>query len=179
MDLMLDVKALGVSQYAVITQIAAIVFQRDQVDYLDRRNHDFESHLSLDDCIQAHSREIDGPTIRFWLKQQAHVRNTIFDGKESCRAACDRFASYCNSWQISRVWTVNPTTDFVMLQTLFDSCGVNWPFSNHHSRCIRTLIELHPQSSLEKPTLRHVAIEDAKYHANRIIEIMNHLSGRI
>ena len=178
--LMLDLETLDVKPSAVVLSIGAVVFDPYSPTtgpsfYVELTNH-------LDDQLKQ-GRTVSGSTIAWWMRQSPEARR-VFDEKETSVDRCTTmfaltvFANFCKDNQVKYIWAKDPDFDVVILRSMFEDYGFDFPFSYSKSRSVRTM-EAMPFALLRGPAeAAHNALADATAQAKNIQEIFACLNSR-
>lgn len=174
-DLMIDIETMGNTPGAAILSIGA-VFIKD-----GKLAEEFYRRIDLDSCIKS-GLKMDASTVEWWLKQSDDARAsiTIEKGQELYHVLHE-FASFVKVSTIGcgdlQVWGNASTFDVVLMEEAYRKSFIPLPWAFWTHRCYRTLKNLFPGVAKPEFTgIKHHALDDAKFQALHLINILNHIN---
>lgn len=145
LHVMLDLETMGVSKNAVITRIAAVVFDINTGETSDQ----FSATINAKSSVQA-GLVVDGQTIQWWLQQDANVIQENFI--ESLQAGLplqdvlnlfDQFIKEIKTKHDKRyclLWGNGASADLTWLSSAYNACHKTTPWEYWNERDVRTLV---------------------------------------
>lgn len=127
--MMIDVEALGKAPNAVVTQIAAAVFDPEKRTIV----REFNVHVNIDSSIR-HGCTVDKSTLMWWMGQPHNARQVMIQGQQGARnlpAALVELQKFVRMFELSAVWAHRMVFDFGKLDWLYHNVqrgGVPWDF---------------------------------------------------
>jgi len=179
-DLMLDIESLGNKKDFVITQLAAVPFDRVSGE----TGPEFMINIDIQDSLNL-GYKVDASTIMWWMEQDEDARRSLIEGqKKAVRVdhALFEFRAYLQSLQPStlRVWGNGATFDISALKTYYYNLGSKvLPWKHTLERDVRTLVEFHPE--IKDAWLgnfqgtKHDPVADCKNQIGYCVEIYNRI----
>lgn len=173
-DLMIDIETMGNTPGAAILSIGA-VFIKD-----GKLAEEFYQHIDLQSCLE-NGLKMDAGTVQWWMKQTDEARDAITreTGANIFAVLADFFSwvsEFAQGAEV-QVWGNAATFDVVLMEEAFRRVGygIPWKFWGH--RCYRTLKSLFPNVTKPEFTgIKHHALDDAKWQALHLINILNHIN---
>lgn len=169
--MMIDLETLSTKNNAVITQIAAVVFEPNEIDIL----FTYEAYPDLNTQLGM-NRHIDIDTIRWWLKQSEEARLNFDRVTSPLHKVCSEFCQTFLWEEIEGIWSHGSIFDIVILEDFMKDCGFKIPWDFRKVRDTRTLFSLIP-TEMEKATVKHSAIGDAMAQALTVQKAYAKLDG--
>lgn len=181
--IMLDLETLDTKQTTVVISIGAVAF--------DPKTNALGDHFYLEltadvSSQQARGRTISGDTINWWMQQSNEARK-VFDcvapnpNRVSTFEALSRFGLFvaANGDKDCEIWGNGADFDNVILGSLYESFGLNKPWSYSRNRCYRTMrnLGIGPRRPTRVGTY-HNALDDAVTQATHLQEIYACLKSR-
>lgn len=177
-DIMLDLETLDTRQSAVVTSIGAVGFDPNSTALGAR----FYLELVEDTASQQeHGRTISGATVLWWMQQGAAAKQLFASpppaGVErvSTAVALERFRLFVNAYggKDARIWGNGADFDNVILGSLYESYGLQKPWSYSKNRCFRTMknLDTGPRQPKNRDGVHHNALDDAVAQAMHLQEI--------
>jgi len=166
-NIMLDLETMGITANSAIIAIGACEFDDFEI------TKEFYINVDLEKMIRK-GFDIDGSTIMWWMKQSDEARE-VFQGKKASPAeALEAFREFMgkNPRDI-QVWGNGSDFDNTLLINMFQKYGVKSPWDFWNNRCFRTLKASFPQLKIERKGTHHNALDDAKFQAEYLIELVN------
>lgn len=125
----------------------------------------------------AQGRTTSQATLDWWQGQSPEARQVLTaPDRTPAREVMEGVALIVNSDEIEHVWANGPDFDCVILRSLFDTYGLEWPFWKN--RCHRTMKQLRlPEGVVlpERAGTHHNALDDAIHQARVLTTITNAL----
>ena len=173
---MIDIETMGNTPGAAILSIGA-VFIKD-----GKLAEEFYQHIDLESCLEI-GLKMDAGTVQWWMQQSDDARDVITKGLGGradlvlCNFHHWVYAVVGNDLSGVQVWGNSSTFDVVLMEEAFRKAhiAIPWKFWGH--RCYRTLKNLFP--GVPKPEftgIKHHALDDAKFQALHLINILNHIN---
>lgn len=171
---MLDIETLGRGPGCVVTSVAITPFHLKGAEVFPP-DKAFRCKLSISDQLVA-GFKIDPETHKWWMQQDAKVRENEFSGVFSIDKFCIDLEAYIHmivkQFGDYRIWATAPKLDFGCMHSLFQHSGVEWPILYSTERCMRTLREmtkqLYPSFRLPKGSANHCAADDTDLQIRHI-----------
>ena len=189
MDIMLDLETLANTPNSVIVQIAAVVFNRENGDVIDK----FKINVDADSCIR-NGMIMNVDTIEWWMKQSDAARKSIFEKpKEKIWYALEKFSDFViNSWvkvydkeiknfetRDVKIWC-HASFDEPVLSNAYNKTGLEELWHYRGVRDLRTLVDLADYKiDYSKNTgVAHDAIDDYLFQIKYTVECLNKVKMR-
>ena len=174
MDIMLDLETMGTSNNAAIVAIGAVVFDEASVkDTLYKK---------IDLCSSAaHGGVIDASTVVWWLGQNKAAQDELIgEGRVNLITALQEFHEWVldmtNQYDVNGIWGNGANFDNVILRNAYRNNQMQEPWNFRQDRCYRTVNAEFGQATVTPDVgVKHNALDDAIYQANRLILIRNNL----
>lgn len=176
---MIDLETLGVGSNPVILQIAAVVFNNDEI--IDR----FDVSVNPTSC-ESFDMKTEVETLYFWLDEEPlkfkelfiHAMKegeSIWEVLDGLTAFLDKAFTdpdtgekYCGD-----IYTCGPLQDIVWLQNAYEVTVKTTPWKYNQPKCYRTVRDLFPQVAYEEVNeTPHDALSDAEFQAKHLIKIL-------
>ena len=175
-DIMVDLETLGKGPNAAILSIGAVAF-----DLKTMSTDTFERRITLESAMR--NGKADASTIRFWMRQDRHARELLFEGDNvSLSMALHEFsvwASRFSSIKERRIWGNGASFDNVILRAAYDATEILAPWMYWNDRCFRTLKSLYPQFDLAFIGTKHSALDDAKHQVKYMHACAAYSNGQL
>lgn len=173
LDIMLDFETMSTRHDAAIISIGAVVmdFKKSLI-----RADTFYKLVDLKTSVAA-GGHLDPDTIMWWVTQKEGVRKQFAeDIALPLNEALQLFSSWISFFTLDkevRVWSCGATFDLVIAANAYKSVGIIKPWPYWGDMCYRTMKNLNPDVKAPKREgTHHNALDDAKYQALHLIEIM-------
>ena len=167
-DLMLDLETLGTSNNALIVQVGACYFDRDNGEiFWDK----FSMNVQIQDGLN-NGFEVDAGAIKFWLEHTP----TFLKEAVPVQTMLGKLREFISKKAI--IWS-HATFDAVVLQNAYNKFGEKAPFSYRNVRDIRTLVDLAriKYKKKEGDPKTHDGLEDCIYQVKYCCECFKKLRG--
>jgi DNA polymerase III epsilon subunit-like protein len=158
---MVDLETLGLSPDSAIVSVGAVVFTKDGIEA--------EGYWPL--YLDQPGRDVDLNTLKWWLQQDDAAR-AVFAEKNlfSLKSALEHLAEqFCDG---TRIWSNGANFDEVLLSSAYKQLRMRTPWSYKHVRCFRTIRAQYPDIVIPEQGVKHNALDDARWQAQYLIEIM-------
>ena len=174
-DLMIDIETMGNTPGAAILSIGA-VFIKD-----GKLAGEFYRRIDLDSCIKS-GLKMDASTVEWWLGQDDAARKSVTDTKgqglyDVLHAFADWVKVSTTGYGELQVWGNASTFDVVLVEEAYRKSFIPVPWKFWVHRCYRTLKNCFP--NVPKPEftgIKHHALDDAKWQALHLINILEHIN---
>lgn len=173
---MLDLETMSCTANAAIVSIGAVEFSLELG--IER---EFYTVVDLQSGIQK-KFDIDGGTIKWWLKQSDEARSAITKkGVEILDALKDFQTFLGKNPQDYRIWGNGSDFDNTILINAFQRHKVMSPWKYSNNRCFRTIKSSFPTIQIENQGTHHNALDDAAWQAEYLMALVkkNKLTGVI
>lgn len=175
-DVVLDLETMGTRPGSAIGSIGAV-----QVDLANGLlGEEFYQVIDLE-TAQAAGLVLDAATVKWWLRQDARVRQEmVTDYGREMDAVLEEFASWLGLLGPGvRVWGCGPSFDCALLAEAYRKMlwPVQLPWDYRNERCLRTVRAMYPQvvSAGHEKRLPHHALHDAVHEAKVLVAILDHM----
>ena len=141
-EIMLDIETLGANNNTVILSISAVKFNLSTGEIGDK----FEMGLNiLQQLFQ--KRDIENETIEWWSKQTDEAKKRITDLKQfNVYEVLTKFNIFAfkNVTHVKeiKIWGNGCTFDNIILESLYKSFSLDYPFPYWGNRDVRTLVDI-------------------------------------
>jgi hypothetical protein len=173
LSILIDIETLSRRPDAIITEIAAVAFDPNTPDFIER------NHIIMRPCIAsqlADFRDFEPETIQFHFKNGSLPER--FSG-QSPLDACRTLTGFISHIQPRRVWIWGKDFDRPILESFFRYVDLPFPWEYWQTSCGRDAWHLAFGGS-EKPAKRpHSALADARASVadlNKALHCLNRLS---
>ena len=171
-NIMVDIETMSRDSNACITSIGAVV--------MDFENHVLGDSFSINiDLISSADQggHLDADTVLWWLKQSDIATSSMLKNTLPFSHALMEFQTWLGKFgprEYLRVWGNGATLDNVILENAYTKrMGWQCPWSYRGDMCYRTMKAMHPDIvPVEFERVAHNALDDAKYQALHLIQIM-------
>lgn len=159
---MLDTETFGLSPDSLIVSIGGVFF--------DETGLGVEGYWPLE--LNQLGRVIDPGTIAWWLQQSDEARqvfhpdverHTIYEALTSLASAIEKD---------TLVWSNGADFDLPLLANAYKAIGMTTPWGYKNTRCFRTLRAQFPDVEGPVGLTKHNALDDAKWQASFLVEVM-------
>ena len=166
MNISFDLETLGNTSKAPIVQIAAVKFENN-----GKLIDTFSRTIIVED-LDNYDLEPDYSTILWWLKQDKEAINQVFGEysiKTPLKPALVDFCNWLGTKEDYNFWS-HATFDPPVLKANFKAVGVELPIHYRSFKDLRTLKELAKNPVIKREGTHHVALDDALYQMDLIVE---------
>lgn len=176
-DIMIDLETVSVRDNAAIISIGAVVFDREE----QKLRSEFYQNVELSSCLKLGLNREQG-AIDWWAKDEnKEARNLLTRDAINIRDALARFTHFCGGGKDPDPATIAPwangaTFDLVIMKNAYAACGMAHPWKYFNESCYRTFKRVYPQVPRPTQTMKHHALEDAKYQARHLMAILDALT---
>jgi hypothetical protein len=181
-DLMLDIESLGNKKDFVITQIAAVAFDRNT----GKTGPEFMINIDIEDSLK-NGFTVDASTILWWMEQNDEARNGIVEGqKKAVRVdhALFELRAFIQSLEPStlKIWGNGATFDISALKTYYYNMGAKTlPWKHTLERDVRTIVEFAPDIKAKWldnfEGVKHDPIADCKNQIGYVSAILDYITA--
>ena len=162
MDVMIDLETLSVVPESVLLTLAAVKFNpHNTVGVIDKLYH----KLDIDEQTRS-GRHIDDGTLAWWARQPASVYEDAMseDGRIAVKDSLEQLTKFLVG--VDSIWCQGPVFDIVILENLYRSYEMHFPWAYWQIRDSRTLFKFmnyDPRSDIRKTDSKahHNALDDA------------------
>lgn len=174
-QIMVDLETLDNTHTSVILAIGAVRFD---LDALTVDNTGFYENVSAKDC-QRYGLTIGADTVRWWMQQSDEARTALIPAGRALPEALNLFRNFC-LWttDLPVIWGNGSTFDNMILRHAFVRTGIEYPTPYYKDLCYRTMKTMVSWGKKPERGTKHNALEDAKYQANHLIEIVRWISEK-
>ncbi|HET8773955.1 MAG TPA: 3'-5' exonuclease [Thermoanaerobaculia bacterium] len=168
---MIDVETMSLTPRAAVASIGAVAFDPWGEEPLNQRGRVL--HVRLDLGAQA-SREFDGETVAWWLRQSEGARQSIVIAQEPPRTALLRLADFYEANGVDTAWSYGAAFDHPVVADLWawarskpieERLTLDYAIPYHRQLCARTVCFLSGVSRSRNLGIEHSAIDDALLQA--------------
>lgn len=166
--IMIDLETLGTKPDAHILSIAAVHFNIETGEIIDRLYQELAPGQG--------DRSIDFSTVLWWKKQSVEMP----EGNVRLQSALINLLDWVMKIDLSPyVWANSPSFDLVILRNAIDYYG--WektPITDHTKWMdMRTLMNLHPEIKQNMPDVgtHHNALDDCIFQVNCVVEAIKRM----
>lgn len=171
---MLDLETLSTSSNAVIISIAAVQFNIETGEIINK----FHRNVDIQSCLDI-GMEIEANTIKWWMTQKNEtfkklINNTVTIKKAINSLRIEMIAIDRNKQNII-VYANSPSFDCVIIKNACKKTKIEYPFNYRNEVCIRTLFRYFPEI-VQKHKFKgnkHNPIDDCINQINILTEINN------
>lgn len=156
---MLDIETLSSDNHAVVTAIGLALFDREKIVDGKAWYLDYESDKG----------HIDPRTVRWWMQQNAAVRDVNLGGKENPFKAAQEIITYLPKG--AQVWANAPQFDCVIMRNWFKRLALPCAWHFRDERDCRTMFEIGRTLGAKVPPKSdsHDALADAVWQAQYVL----------
>ncbi len=175
--IMVDIETLGNKSNSVITQIAAVRFDRDTGE----TGEEFNIHLDIQDCMDQ-GLEVNADTLMWWFKQEDAAR-AVYTDKSILRFPLNKALLKFEDWITNTgtydgIWGNSARFDLGLLSDAYDKIKhpIPWPYWAELD--VRTLVSFKPEvkTNTSFKGTPHNAIDDCKHQINYCSQIWSMLN---
>lgn len=172
-NVMIDLETVSLRNDAAIISIGAVVFNIEEQSL----GKEFYQNIELSSCLRMGLSREQG-AIDWWAKDEnKEARNRLTYDAIHIRDALSRFSNFCNVDATEIVpWANGAPFDLVILKNAYTACGMSLPWKFFNESCYRTFKRVYPQVPRPPQTMKHHALEDAKYQARHLMTILSSLT---
>lgn len=152
MHLMVDVETLSTRIDAHVLSVGAVIFDPADSEgfHYDRAEKLVEGGLRIIIEPEPQGRHIDPGTVMWWLSQDNHSREALFNGEPfTLKAALQKLGFYVRAYEIEEFWSHGISFDLMILQHAYDQLGIIPPWGYRTFRDTRTVFSLLKASSYD------------------------------
>lgn len=173
-DIMLDIETLGVSEKAVMIQLAAVRFNRSTGEI----GGEFCMSATPESC-EEHGFLRDESTEQWWATQNQEVFNDILNNAVRVEQVIQQFNGFLQPHKETIVWS-HATFDFPIVQNYLKKMS-SYHMNFRNARDIRTLVDL-SGIDLSKydwgKEKTHNALDDCKFQIKYCVDAFKILESR-
>ena len=168
-DVMLDLETMGVGSDAAIIAIGAVEFDL----HAGTLGQEFYKVVDLESSVAA-GGTISPSTVLWWMKQSDAARAAFLREGEQIDKALTQFSWWVRNSSDTgvNIWGNGAAFDNVVLRTAYQRLGRKPPWDFGQDRCFRTIRAEFQKVELETTGTAHNALDDAKYQARYLIEVL-------
>ena len=172
-DVMIDLETLGISQNAVIVQMAGVYFDR----FTGVTFREICINVSVQDSVNQ-GFEMNPNTVLWWLKQSKEAQKSVFETDvndiESAYTAMRTFNDFLQNAYC--IWSHN-SFDFPLVQNHLKKLNITPKFSYRAGKDIRTLTDLAwiDPKDYDCVGVAHNALDDCKFQIKYCVDAFNKL----
>jgi len=188
MDVMIDIETLANTSNSAISQVAAIIFDRENGNIID----EFKRNVNLQTCIDI-GLEMNVDTIEWWLSQTKKAQESILKKpRQSIKGVLTDLSTFIkknwvilhnnktlNDFQINdvKIWC-HATFDEPVLSNAYNKCQIEEPWHFRGVRDLRTIIDLanYDIYKNENTGIAHDALDDCKFQIKYTVECIKQLT---
>ncbi|WP_372938802.1 3'-5' exonuclease [Seonamhaeicola sp.] len=170
-----DLETLGKTSNAPIVQIAAVKFKTNG-EIIDT----FSRTIDIED-LEQYNLQPDYSTILWWLNQDKEAINQVFGNysiKTTLKIALCNFSNWIGADEDFHFWS-HATNDPPILKANFKAVDIELPIYYRSFKDLRTLNEMAGNPIIKREGTHHVAIDDALYQKDCIVECFKILNYNI
>lgn len=173
---MIDFETLGNTPDSAVLSLGAVTFTKDEI--LDEKSWFFDVEIQTSLRLA-----VSFETVAWWMKQGEEARalfeNCLKHGQRPT-VVLTEFSNWLSAdskypktdWNLL-VWSCGSSFDIPIIESLMRRSNITppWKFWNH--RCYRTIKQMYGlEKGIENPGTKHVALDDARFQANRLMEFL-------
>lgn len=174
-NLMIDLETLGTNVGSIIVSLGAVWF-----DGKERLGTEFYKVFDLADQAK-YGRTINPDTVKWWMNQTEVARKVFQVAPTKTSVVLADFVSFLGEGtKYAKVWGNGADFDCVLLGSLYETYGVQKPWSYSNNRCFRTLKHLGNGLNVPEPAregTHHNALDDARHQAMWANKILGRING--
>lgn len=165
-----DLETLGNSYNAPIVQIGAVKFEQSGVV-----TDTFECNINWN-TLKKYEFEIDYSTVAWWMRQEEDAVKSVLnqEGAIDIKKALNKLRQWIGDLKEYNYWS-HATFDAVILANACRKVGIDVFIPFRQQRDIRTLNFLVGKVEVKREGIAHTALDDAKFQANYISEMLKRL----
>lgn len=180
-DIMLDLETMGTGPDAAITAIGAVVFDLET----GKLGKTFYEIVNLESSMDS-GGAVTASTILWWMKQGDAARGEFARKGCSINVALARFSEWISGLTHTvgihtsrgRIWGNGAAFDNVILRSAYERSENITPWVFRNDMCFRTIRALWPDVEGTQVGTSHNALDDAKYQAFLLMDILGKLKRR-
>lgn len=174
-EIMLDLETMGVGNDAAIIAVGAVVFDLASDTYTEENS--FYSTVDLQSAVSS-GGVISPSTVMWWMQQSDEARAEFLNGGNHIEDTLSSFRGWLlniNRFYDIQVWGNGSDFDNVILRSAYERVGLSTPWHFRENRCFRTMRAMHPtvDTSAWNDEVKHKAVDDARWQARYLFEIVN------
>jgi len=173
-DVMIDLETLGTLPGSAILSIGAVEFDCGT----GQLGRELYSVVSRAEC-ELFGLIVMDSTLDWWLKQSPEARKVLTEAESDSALPLADALGLLNTFipKDARVWSNGANFDQPVLDVAYSRIGQGAPWKYWNSRCYRTIIALcKDERAMRPPTIcAHNALEDAKWQAQHLMNVVRHL----
>lgn len=165
-EIMLDLETLDTRPSAVVLSIGAVAFSRVGIF------GSFYAVLDRDPQKFIYERSESRETLEWWKEQPPEARAVFSEKTVPPLYALGQFSQWMSAYDGAGLWGNGAAFDNVILRSLYDSVGVEAPWSFTRDRCYRTVrAQRKCNGFVDLPSegVAHNALDDAMYQAKNLL----------
>ena len=167
MDVMIDIETLGTKSNCPVISIGAVAFDLTTI------HGSFYTALDVEEQIDSGKRIADASTIKWWMGQSGAAKTVFKENPEDTKFGLQQLALFLSSFDDFYVWGNGATFDITILESIFDSYGVEIPWKYNRIMDQRTIKRfLGKDVKLKREGVYHNAVDDATTQAKFIQECL-------
>ena len=179
-EFMVDLETMGSGPTAAIVSIGCVPFDRES---LAVSQDEFYTVVDLESSLKA-GLVAESSTILWWMMQSEEARTELFSRR---RAQLYEALSALRYWMAGlvpakndrKVWGNGAAFDNVILSSAYKAVGLETPWNFWNDRCFRTMKNEFADVPLpDRSGLHHKAVDDARYQAECLVEILRSVRKR-
>lgn len=173
---MIDLETLGKKPGCVILSIGAVMFDPKT----QTLGPEFYEVISMKSCAKV-GLVSDPSTLAWWDKQDIEARTVIAQAQSAktskpITTVLKDFKAWYQEHSVEKanrwVWGNGASFDAPILEATYEACGLIAPWEFWGNMCYRSLKNLHPEIKREREGTHHNALDDAKYQALHLMDIL-------
>jgi exodeoxyribonuclease VIII len=166
---MIDLETVSVKDNAAIISIGAVEFDIEEQRLLE----EYYQNVELSSCLRLGLNREQG-SIDWWAKDENKAaRNELTRDAIHIRDALIKFTNWCGDENNVAPWSNGATFDLVIMKQAYIACSMRHPWKHFNESCYRTFKRMYPKVTRPTQTMKHHALEDAKYQARHLMTILN------
>ena len=169
-NIMIDLETFSTRKDAVVVSIGAVGFDLGVGKSLEL-GAPFHIGVSILDQ-QKLGRVVDGSTLLWWLTQERAARESL--GRRMAESAPLLQALFSLDQYVRdagakvKVWAKGANFDIALLESLFESVGMDKPWKYNHTRCTRSFDGFFTPEDDPPHGVGHDALFDARWQAQQL-----------
>lgn len=174
-NVMVDLETLGTRPGSVIKALGAVAFNKEHGIY-----DSFYETIDVQSCLDV-GLTTDWNTIEWWLKQSDEARLEMVKPGIPLKSAINNFNIWMQKHRsgLAGVWGNGAAFDNSLISVVYNKIDYRQPWKYSEDRCYRTMRNMFPAITHERTGTHHNALDDARYQAEHLIKILNHIDERI
>lgn len=183
-DVMLDLETMGNSTRPVVTEIAAVAFDRITGEEYARFHQGVDMQSSIDSGLL-----VSASTVEFWMKQDDEARVSFVASQANATTLAQALANF-DGWVKAlskkgdlRFWGNGIMADNVWISSAFEAVRVDSPIKFWQHNDVRTVVDmgwmigLPNYKKLEKFTgVKHNPVDDCLHQIKYLCKYLNHFN---